>query len=475
MASALTGLGSTITVNGSAIDLNSMIGSLMAVERAPLDALNRRTQSVQAEISALGTLNSVLSSLQSASQKVSDLGTADPVTTASSDVAVASASSQGGAAPGNYSLTVNTLAQSEKVYSAAFASESASVGAGTLVIERGGMSQGAFTPKAGTSAISITIDPAKSSLADVRDAINNASAGITASVVNDGSGYRLVLSSKEPGAQNGLRITTLDGDGNNTDAGGLSQIAYDPAASEGSGRNMTQAMAPTDASFVLDGIPMTRPFNSISDVLGNLTINLNKTGSANLSVTRDVATSSTNAGAVVTAYNKVFSTLKSLGGYNTATQTGGPLFGESIVQDVQSRLRGMVNTQWGSATTAYRTLSSIGIRFGKDGTLAMDNSKFSNAMNADPAAAGAVLKSFGKAVSELLSSKLASEGPLASRTSGLQSSVQRLSDRQTQMEARMTAVEARYRAQFTSLQTALNSMSSTSSYLTSQFSSKDKD
>ena len=132
----------------------------------------------------------------------------------------------------------------------------------------------------------------------------------------------------------------------------------------------------------------------------------------------------------------------------------------------------MINTQWSAAGSTYRTLSSIGISIQKDGSLGIDNSKFGKAMNADPAAAGAVLKGFGKAISDMLNNKLSTDGQIAARTSTLQSSVQRITDQQSRMESRMTSIEARYRAQFTSLQNALSSMSSTSSYLTSQFSPK---
>ena len=469
MASILTGIGSTLNINGSSVDINTLVSGLMSVERAPITLLTQQSQSVQSEISAYGTLSSSLASLQTTAQTISDATTANPVTASSTDTTVANVTAQGGASVGSHTLSVTSLAQSEKLYTDTFSTATESVGSGTLTIELGSYANGSFTGKTGSSPVNITIDPAKSSINDIRDAINNASAGVTASVVNDGSGFRLVVASNDSGAANSIRLSTTDSDGANTDAAGLSRLAYDPSAATGSGRNMTEALAAKDAVFTLDGLPMTRPSNSLTDVVSSVTINLTKAGTTNIGISRDTTTASANAGAMVTAYNNVFSTLKNLATYDTTTQTGGPLFGESIVHSTQSQLRSLMNKQWGTPGSNYTTLSSVGISFGKDGTLALDSTKFGKAMAADPAAASAVLTTFGKAMSTTLTAKLSTDGPLTSRTTSLQSSVQRMADRQTQLEARMTAIEARYRTQFTGLQTMMNSMSSTSSFLTSQF------
>jgi flagellar hook-associated protein 2 len=257
------------------------------------------------------------------------------------------------------------------------------VGTGTLTIQFGSYSGGAFTANASKSAVSIAIPAASSSLAGVRDAINAANAGVTASIVNDGSSYRLVLGATDTGEANALRISVADDDGNATNASGLSRLAYD--ASTGGTQNLTQTTAARNAAVVLDGISLTRSSNTISDALDGVTLTLNKPtdSETTLSVTRDTAAAQAAAGRFVQTWNQAISTLSQLGAYDAQKKQGAVLQGDATLLAIQNRLRSVINQPVFPATGGLASLVDIGIRSQADGTLIMDSTKLTAALN-DP-------------------------------------------------------------------------------------------
>jgi flagellar hook-associated protein 2 len=463
MASSLAGL-------GTSLDINTLVSSLMQAEQLPLTALTRSTQKYQSQLSALGTLKSGLSSVQGAAKALAEAGSAPAATASAGDSSLLLAAASSGAAPGNFSVEITRLAQSAKLYSAPYASAATAVGGGTLNIELGSYAaDNSFTANPDRTAISLSIDPAKSSLADIRDAVNAKAAGVTAAIINDGSGQRLVFTSTDTGAANAMRITATDADGSDSDAGGLSALAYDAGKPAGSGANLTVARAAQDAAFSIDGLPMTRPGNTISDVVDKVTFTLQKTGSTSVSVTRDGQSTRTAVDNFIKAYNSSMSSMKSLTAYDQATRTGAALFGDSTVRSAQAQLRGLVNGVHGSGN--YNTLSRIGIGISASGSLSLTASKFEAAMKADPAAVASLLSTAGSAMADAMTATLAEGGSISSRTTGVQSSIKRLSDQQLRLESRLSDVETRYRTQFTSLEKTMSSMNNTLSYLKSQFSS----
>jgi len=235
----------------------------------------------------------------------------------------------------------------------------------------------------------VTINPNQSSLASIRDAINGANVGVTATIVNDGStnGNRLVLTGANGGAANSLKITVADADGSNTDASGLSQLAFDPAAAAGSGKNMVQAIAAQDAKFTVDGINFSKPSNSVTDAIPGVTLNLTAPStngaSTTVSVARDTTTITKNVQSFVDAYNALNQAIQSVASYDASSQTAGPLFGDSGIQMIQSRINGLLGGTAGSTSTNFTNLSDIGVTFQKDGTLALDSTKLQSALSSN--------------------------------------------------------------------------------------------
>ncbi len=382
MATSSTAISSTGI--GSGLDVSSLVTKLMSIERQPETLMDNKTADFKAKLSAYGQVSSALATLQSAAGSLSGLQVLRGVSATVADSSLASATASAGTAAGTYALEVQKLAQAQSLASSPYASTLTTVGSGTLTIDFGAYSGGAFSADASKPSATITIGAGQDSLSGVRDAINAAKAGVTASIVNDGSGQRLVLASQYTGASGAMRISVVDADLDNTDTAGLSALAYD--ASTGGTANLTQATAAQDAKAVVNGITVTSATNSLSGAIEGVTLNLAKASpgtSTTVTVARNTASAAAAVQSFVSAYNTANSMLSSLSAYNAETKTGAVLQGDSTVRSLQARLRATIGTTVANST-GYGSLSEIGIAFQKDGSLVINSTKL-NAALADPA------------------------------------------------------------------------------------------
>jgi flagellar hook-associated protein 2 len=392
---------------GSGLDVSGIVDKLMAVERAPLDQLGKAETAVQSRISAYGTLKSSLAALQAAVKSLTTPSAFRSMTAQIANTAVGTATVGDGAVAGSYRLEVTQLAQSQKLASAGFASVSDVVGSGSLTFTFGTFAAGAFTPSATAGARTVTIPAGADSLVAVRDAVNAANIGVTASIINDGSaaGQRLVFSSTGSGAANSLRITASDADGTDTDASGLSRLAFDPAAIAGSGKNMTETVAAQDALLTVDGVAIRSATNAVKDAIAGVTLNI-ASASPGAPTTVTIAQSAGPAGAAVSAfvkaYNEVQATITNLTKYNAATKTASVLTGDGTVRAVQTQLRSLIGGTITGASATLNTLSLVGIKSTTDGQLAMDSAKFNAALAADPRAVERLFAAAGSATDALV-------------------------------------------------------------------------
>ncbi|MBL8486410.1 MAG: flagellar filament capping protein FliD [Rhodocyclaceae bacterium] len=454
---------------GSGLDLESLVTKLMQVEQQPLVDLNTKEARVQARISALGSLKSAISTLQSAASGLTPATgqtAAAKFSTAKATVAdttYATAGATTSAVPGTYSLEVTTLAQNHRLVSpsGAYTSSGSAIATGTLVIELGSVSGPTFTRASGTEAVSVTIDSGNNTLAGLRDAINAAGAGITATIVTGTGGARLVLTAKDSGTGHQMRLS------------GLTGFDFDPVAATGT---LSQApadggQAASDAALKLNGIAITSSSNTVTEALDGVTINLLKqtTSATTLTVSKD-STGGITSGmtAFVKAYNEAVNTISQLGGYNAETKEAGTLNGNATLRVVQSQLRSLVFSTPAGATGDYRTLSSIGVGVQRNGTLLLDSSKLQAALADDPDGVMALAAGFGKALTAATTAMTGSTGVIAAGTDGLNRTVTDIDKQRQRLADRLTQVEARYRAQFTALDSLVASMKSTSAYLTQQ-------
>lgn len=386
---------------GSGLDVNGLVSQLMALEQRPLALLNTKEAKLQAQLSAFGSLKGALSSFQGA---VAALATPARFTAAKASVAdgtVFSASAAPGAAAGSHSIEVQTLAQAQKLRSDVFAATGDSLGSGTLTIQFGTYSGGGFTLNPDKAARTITISSGAASLAGVRDAINAADAGVTASIVNDGTGYRLVVASKDAGLANALKISVADDDLDNTDNAGLSRLAYD--ASTGGTTNLAQTVPAQNAVAVIDGITVSKASNTFTDALEGVTLTLLKAGTTTLTVAKDSAGVKAAVESFVKAYNDLNKTLTDLSKYDAANKKASTLTGDATVRAVQSQLRGLFNTALASAGGGLTTLADIGVSFQTDGTLKLDAAKLTAALNDPNKDVSTLFAAVGKPTDSLVS------------------------------------------------------------------------
>jgi flagellar hook-associated protein 2 len=390
---------------GSSLDVNSIIEQLMKAESKPLTALSRKESSYQSKLSAYGTLSSALSTFQNSVAALSGLSKFQQVSATSSDPAVISAGAVA-AAPGKYDIQVTQRAQAQSISSAGQASSSALIGSGATkltfqfgAIEGGTLADGKYTgatfkQDADQSTATVTIADGENSLKGIRDAINKAGIGITATIVSDGSANpnRLVLTSSKTGAVSSMKIT-VEGDSAMQDL-----LGYDPAGTQA----LTQNTAGQDALAKINGIDVKNASNTMSNVIEGLTLTLAKTGSASVTVARDTASVESRINAFIKSYNELHGTLKYQTGYNAATKTGGPLIGDAAARTIQSELRRAFATPPEGLNGGLKNLSQIGISFQKDGTLALDSSKFQAAMNKNFDDLGALFATVGKASDSLV-------------------------------------------------------------------------
>ncbi|MDP1766956.1 MAG: flagellar filament capping protein FliD [Methylotenera sp.] len=376
---------------GSGLDVNGIVTSLMGIEQKPLTAVTKQKTSYQSQISAYGTLKSGLSTFQTAVSALSSASKFNAQNVTSSNASVFTATSNGSATLGDYAVTVSQLAKSQKLSFAGTANVADTVGTGTLTISFGTynpltatapITPNSFTPNAAKTDINITIDSTNNTLAGVRDAINAANSSVSATIVNDGTANHLVITSKDTGEVNSLKISVTDTDGNDTDAAGLSQLAYDPTASAGSGKNMTQMQAAKNAILDIDGIAVIKASNTITDAISGVTLNLLATSagvSANLGVASNKDKVKESVTAFIDAYNKLDASLRSLTKYDESGKNSGVLLGDSTTRSVISQLKAVMTKTVGSGG-ALTSLSQIGVSFQRDGKLALDASKLDAAI-----------------------------------------------------------------------------------------------
>ena len=395
----------TLTASGlgSNLDIEGIVTQLMSVERKQITALDKPTASYQSKLTAFGAIKSSLATFQMALSGLTSLSSFNSFAASVADTSVFQATPSASANAGNYSVEVKTLAQGQKISTdpatATFASANTVVGSGTLTIQLGTNNNGTFTANGDTAAQTITIDSSNNTLTGIRNAINAANAGVTASVINDGGTYRLVIGSNSTGTTNSLKISVADTDGNNTNASGLSVLSYDPAATAGTGKNMQQTVAASDATLTVDGIDITSASNTLKNAIDGVTLNLTKTNVGSpttLAITRNSSGIRTAVENFVKAYNNTTTTLKNLSSYDATTQKAGQLLGDATLGSVQRQLRSILNTPLSSAGGGLSSLSDIGVSFLKTGMLSINFTTLESAVTDPTKDISTIFASVGK-------------------------------------------------------------------------------
>lgn len=473
ISSSNTGTLSSIGL-GSGLDAQTIIDKLTALEMQPVTQLQTQETGLKTKLSAYGQLQSQISALQDKVQALSSTTLWGQTSVSSGDSSVVSGTTAGSNVPaGSYAVSVQSLAAAQTVTSGSFASSSSTLGTGTLTIELGSWNNATtppgFTSQSGASPVSLTIDSADTSLASIRDKINAAGAGVTASIINDANGARLSLSSRTTGAVNGFRIGAT---------GGLSALAYDPSTT---GSQMTLNQSAANAQATINGIQVQSTTNTLTNVSDGLSLTLSQVSSTPVQLTVSANTDAVNTAVndFVKAFNSLATLIQSDIKYDAGSKTGGPLVGDSTAGNLQWALRGIIN-QGSTASSMFSHLSDIGISMQEDGTLKVDATKLSNGL----ANQGELRKLFTADTGEnassgfmtrfnqLATSLLDINGSITTRQQGLQKSIDDNEKRQASITTRVNNYTANLQAQYQALDTKMASLNALSAYVAQQFGNK---
>ncbi len=373
---------SSVNVTNSVLDVGSIVDNLINYESAPVTNMQSQVTKLQSKVTAYQALNTKLSTLSDKLNTMLFGSTAAPfvqpysfadrlsesifskcnVTSSSDDIISATATNA--TISGSYAITVTDLAQAQAQASSGFASSStASIGTGTLTI------------KSGTKdAVTISIGSSNNTLVGLRDAINNANAGVTATIVNDGSAtpYRLLLRANDTGTANTFTVT------NNL--------------SGGQALNLAQTQAASDAVFSVNGLSITKSSNTVSDVIDGVSFTLKQKSASpvNLKVDKDVDSIVSALKEFVTAYNAVSSYIGGQFAYNAAKDTAGVLAGDATLRTIQSRLQSPLTQSITNKFTSFGVAGRVGLEFNRDGSLTLNESELKEALADDFAGVAAL-------------------------------------------------------------------------------------
>jgi flagellar hook-associated protein 2 len=419
---------------GSGLDVDTIVATLVAADRAGPDArLNAYESKARVQISALGSMKSLMSSLQGWLKKLTSGGALNQRLTNLSDTSAFTATAGSSAQLGETQIEVLSIAKVHKIGSNAFTSSTATVGAGTMTIG------------VGSDSFSINTT-ATTTVEGLRDAINEASdnSGVTATLVQEDTGVRLVLTSKETGTENALSVTT-----------GLTAF--------------TDIQAATDAQIKVDGYTRTSSSNHIDDVVDGVDIDLLKAQvgkTVTMTVSADTGSAVDAVQNFVDGYNALLGTYSGLSAYDASTQSGGVLMGDANTRSAMLSLRSILSSSVGSGT--YQTLSQLGISTSVDGKLTLDTTKLKTALAAD---GNSVLDLFGgedgiaTRMNTLLDSYTASDGQFEKRLDTLNRQLDKIDDDRDALDTRMGKAEERYRKQFSALDSIVSKYNNIASYL----------
>ncbi len=437
---------------GSGLDIENIVTQLMSLERRPIDTLESKISDTRAEISAYGNLKSVLSTFQDKMKELSSFDAFRKFTSVSSDEDVLTASTTSSAASGSYSIDVTRLAQNHKLGS------NESLDTATF----GGGAGDALTLTVAGNSTTVDLSSAKT-LSQVRDAINSASdnPGVQATILNTGGGnQRLILTASESGYDNRVELSY----GGSIGAG---TFGFATANKDALGATLTD-LTELDAAFSVDGYALTASSNNVSDAIDGITFELKGIGSSTLTLERDTESIEASAKAFVDAYNEVINTVGDI--------RGDGLSSSSVLTGVARAMRSVLNTAPAGLTTAFGSLSELGITTNaKTGELEFNSDDFSDALNADFAGVAELFahddQGFAFRMESMMDYYLDGDGPVEGRVDSLNDRIRSMENRVDTLEGRMILKEQALRSQYAALDSLIGTLQSTGNFLLSSLSS----
>jgi flagellar hook-associated protein 2 len=445
----------------SGLQTSDLISKMLDIERMPQQLLQNQQTALQKAITAFQSLNTKFSTLATAAKTITGDILAPTtswkaVTATSSNSTSVSVSAQPGAAATALTFTVNQLATAANSFSTGTTASTSDV-----VTNQSSL-------KLTKDGVSTTLAVGGGTLAEIVTAVNGANAGVTAAAVQVSPGaYKLQLTSTTTGVADGAGITLTRTNGNNAfNSSSLSGMTVN------AGKDAQVYVGPAGSGYTV-----TRPSNTISDLVPGATLTLLKADPATpttVSLAADPNAAADAVSKMVDAVNAIFGQIKLDSAYNTTTKVGGAFTSDPLTRSLQQQLASATTNAVGGNTLGSPGLAGVSIT--RDGTLTFDKTKFLAAYAKDPAAVEAVLGA-GTAANPGVAGRLAAVAKAATDittgtvTLAISNRNSRVSDLGKQIDAwdtRLALKEKTLRAQFTAMESALGTMKSQSNWLAGQ-------
>lgn len=433
---------STVSGIGSGVDTQSIVTALVNAEKAPKQAqINKQTTTATTTLSAIGTIKGALDTYRAAIAKLNTAASFNGLAGTSSDVAIAKVSVSDGASGGSYALEVTKLATASKISTSVYAA-----GASSVVND----TDAATTLTIGQSGSSYDVSIASgATLQQARDTINSQlqSKGISANILTDASGSRLVFSSTKMGKDTEL---TLKGD---------SELAKD----------YTTVAIPQNAEYTIDSIKMESASNSVSSAVSGLNIDLVKEGKSTLTVATSADTLKTSVQSFISAYNALMTSINTQTKVTTSADGSasgaGALTGDAGMRALVTAVRGELLKS--SGTGSLQSLSQLGINtVQKTGLLELDSTKWDKAVAANGSAIAGLFTGKDGLLSRMTAatdSYAKTGGVLASRQTSLTTTLADLTTSQQNLDRRIEALTETLSKKYNAMDTLVAQLNATSS------------
>jgi len=371
---------------GSGLNVTQIVDALVDAERVPKQQkIDDAKETATVKISALGSLKNELSVFDTNTAALDgQIGLA--LSSSTSNVALTRTDSSL-ASEFSHTINVATIAQGQVLNfdngGAGFTSTSTDIGLDSVTIDLGTWGAGpAFTSNGTSTTLSLTTGA--TSLADVRDGINNAGIGVSASIIEVSTGvYSLMVKSPE-GVENAMRITS------SLSGSAVDVVKYDPENTLTLSDTATEVITASDASFTIDGIAITRTSNTITDLFSGVTLELANISASDMGTDQTISSSYSQSEAlatletVVSEINYLLTFLKEQTKPGSNGEDGGPLNGDHFIRYVESKIKSLTSTAIVGYDDDDIYLSNFGVVTELDGTLSIDEDRFSEYFAANP-------------------------------------------------------------------------------------------
>ena len=366
---------------GSGLDVDGMSYGLARAEMSgSINFASERQEKVDNKISTLGKIMAGFTSFKDTLANMNASSMSGNKLSYQSEDKVLNITPTGNAINGNYEVEVLSIASKHSIRSVEFSDSDVFSGSLSIV--------------SGDTSFSISIAD-NSSIFSVANSINDDLSGVSAVVINNGTGNVLSISAKEFGHDGEISITVTNGTNPTSKLGSLN---YNTTT-----QTMTESKQASDGQIKINGVSVVSSSNDFNSAVKGLDISINRdiaidniATSQSFDISKDNDSLINSIRAFKDHLNGLLSGLKESANYNADTGTASVFSGDNDIRSLTQQMRTIIS---GSIETnsQYSTLYSIGLKTSSDGTLTLDDEKLLEAIEED-----------AKAVIQLMSGGLSS-------------------------------------------------------------------